>query len=332
MNPRIPKVDLHRHLDGNIRPATIWELAQLHQLSLPASSAEGLIPFCQIQDKTSDLLAFLAKLDCGVSVLANTDACHRIAYENVEDAHREGLDYVELRFSPYYMAQAHQLHIADVVEAVVQGCKDGERDFGVKVNLIGILSRTFGTDACSQELAGLIAHKSDITALDLAGDELGFPAPLFVEHFKQARDAGWHITVHAGEADGPQSIWNAIELLGAQRIGHGVAARHDEKLMAYLAEHAIGIEACPTSNYQTATVTDTANHPMKTFLDAGLAVTLNTDDPGVSAIDLAHEYRVAASVINLSKNELDAVQRNAVEQAFLSDSDKQQLFEKAASR
>ena len=148
----------------------------------------------------------------------------------------------------------------------------------------------------------------------------------------QARDAGWHITVHAGEADGPQSIWNAIELLGAQRIGHGVAARHDEKLMAYLAEHAIGIEACPTSNYQTATVTDTANHPMKTFLDAGLAVTLNTDDPGVSAIDLAHEYRVAASVINLSKNELDAVQRNAVEQAFLSDSDKQQLFEKAASR
>ena len=138
--------------------------------------------------------------------------------------------------------------------------------------------------------------------------------------------------MHAGEADGPQSIWNAIELLGAQRIGHGVAAWHDDKLMAYLAEHAIGIEACPTSNYQTATVTDTANHPLKTFLDAGLAVTLNTDDPGVSAIDLAHEYRVAASVINLTQNELDAVQRNAVEQAFLSDSDKQQLFEKAANR
>ncbi len=332
MNPRIPKVDLHRHLDGNIRPATIWELAQLHQLSLPATSVAGLIPYCQIQDKTSDLLAFLAKLDCGVSVLANTDACHRIAYENVEDAKKEGLDYVELRFSPFYMARAHQLSVADVVEAVVQGCKDGERDFGVKVNLIGILSRTFGTDACSQELAGLLAYKDHITALDLAGDELGFPAPLFTDHFNQARDAGWFVTVHAGEADGPQSIWNAIELLGAQRIGHGVAAQHDEKLMAYLAEHNIGIEACPTSNYQTATVVNTAEHPMKRFLDAGLAVTLNTDDPGVSAIDLAHEYRVAKSVIALTDIELDAIQRNAVEQAFLSASEKQALFTLAANR
>ncbi|TPV59877.1 adenosine deaminase [Aestuariibacter sp. GS-14] len=332
MNPRIPKVDLHRHLDGNIRPATIWELAQIHQLSLPASSAEGLIPFCQIQDKTSDLLAFLAKLDCGVSVLADYDACYRIAYENVEDANQEGLDYVELRFSPYYMAQTHRLTVARVVEAVVQGCKDGERDFGVKVNLIGILSRTFGTDACSQELAGLLAHQDNITALDLAGDELGFPAPLFVSHFKQARDAGWHITVHAGEADGPQSIWHAIELLGAQRIGHGVAAQQDPRLMRYLAEHNIGIEACPTSNYQTATVEDTANHPLKAFLDAGLAVTLNTDDPGVSAINLAHEFHVAKTVIKLSDTQLDSVQRNAVEQAFLTAAEKQQLFQTAALR
>ncbi|NVK58161.1 MAG: adenosine deaminase, partial [Alteromonadaceae bacterium] len=295
----LPAVDLHRHLDGNIRPETIWALAAKHNVELPAKNLEELLPLCQIQDKTADLLAFLAKLDYGISVLADVDACYQIAYENMQDAQQEGLDYVELRFSPYYMAQTHQLNIADVVAATVQGCADGERDFGVKHNLIGILSRTFGTDACTKELNGLLAHRDNIVALDLAGDELGYPAPLFVEHFKQARDAGWHITVHAGEADGPQSIWNAIELLGANRIGHGVAAREDKQLMAYLATHRIGIESCPTSNYQTATVVDTHNHPMKQFLEAGIEVTLNTDDPGVSALTLADEYKVAKEVIKL---------------------------------
>ncbi|GGF58347.1 adenosine deaminase [Alteromonas lipolytica] len=332
IDPNLPLVDIHRHLDGNIRPLTIWELAAQHNLALPANSLDELLPLCQIQDKTADLLAFLAKLDYGVSVLANPDACYRIAYENMQDASLSGLDYVELRFSPYYMAQHHGLNVADVVAAVVQGCADGERDFALKYNLIGILSRTFGTDACTQELAGLLAHKAHITALDLAGDELGYPAPIFVEHFKQARDAGWQITVHAGEADGPQSIWNAIELLGASRIGHGVAAQHDERLMQYLADQRIGIEACPTSNYQTATVIDTANHPLKRFLQAGIEVTLNTDDPGVSAIDISHEYRVAHEVIGLTVEQLRQVQMNGVHQAFISAAEKQRLLDGARAR
>lgn len=332
MDHSIPLVDIHRHLDGNIRPATIWSLAQEHNIALPANSLEALIPLAQIQDKTSDLLAFLQRLDYGVSVLANTQACHRIAYENMQDAASEGLDYVELRFSPYYMAQAHQLPLADVVAATVQGVKDGVKAFGVQANLIGILSRTFGAKACYEELQALLAHKDDVVALDLAGDELGFPAALFVEHFKEARDAGWKITVHAGEADGPESIWNAINLLGASRIGHGVAAKDDPKLMAYLAEHRIGIESCPTSNYQTATVADTAHHPMKLFLEQGIEVTLNTDDPGVSAITLEDEYRVAREVIGFSDLQLSTIQENGVKQAFLSDSEKQSLFNKAALR
>lgn len=329
MDPHLPKVDIHRHLDGNIRPQTIWSLAEKHGVKLPVSNIEALLPLCQIQDKTADLLAFLQKLDYGISVLADTDACYQIAYENMQDAANEGLDYVELRFSPFYMSQTHKLNIADVVAATIQGCTDGERDFGVKVNLIGILSRTFGTEACTQELNGLLVHKDKLVALDLAGDELGFPAPLFVEHFKQARDAGWKITVHAGEADGPQSIWNAIRLLGAERIGHGVAAKDDQALMNYLAEHKIGIESCPTSNYQTATVVDTENHPMKLFLDAGIEVTLNTDDPGVSAIDLAHEYQVARDVIKLSDQQLKQIQINGVNQSFLSVQEKTALFDAA---
>lgn len=332
INYQLPVVDLHRHLDGNIRPTTIWALAQEHGVTLPAANEAELCKIAQIQDKTSDLMAFLQRLDYGVSVLANDAACYRIAYENMQDAANEKLDYVELRFSPYYMGQAFKLPVADVVAAVIDGVRAGERDFGVKANLIGILSRTFGTEACWQELNGLLAHKDAITALDLAGNELAFPAPQFVEHFKQGRDAGWQITVHAGEADGPQSIWNAINLLGATRIGHGVAAKDDPALMEYLVKHSIGIESCPTSNYQTGTVTNTAQHPMKQFLDAGLAVTLNTDDPAVSAINLADEYRVAHDEVGLNVTQLAQIQRHGLQQAFLSNAEKQAILDAIQQR
>ncbi|RDV27333.1 adenosine deaminase [Alteromonas aestuariivivens] len=328
----LPLVDLHRHLDGNIRPSTIWSLAQLHGIALPVASESELAPLTQIQGRTSDLLAFLEKLDYGVSVLADAQACYRVAYENMQDASKEGLDYVELRFSPYYMGRKFDVPVAEVVEAVIAGVRDGEKAFGVKASLIGILSRTFGAQACWQELQGLLAHKGSIVALDLAGDELGFPAHLFEPHFKLARDAGWQITVHAGEADGPASIWKAIRELGATRIGHGVAAKNDPELIEYLVANDIGIESCPTSNYQTATVADTRHHPMKDFLQAGVAVTLNTDDPGVSAIDLAHEYQLAYDVIGLSAEQLTQIQRNGVHQAFISEAEKQSLFNGALQR
>ncbi|MBC3764398.1 adenosine deaminase [Neptunicella marina] len=321
-NPELPLVELHRHLDGNIRPQTIWELAQQHNIALPVHSLDELIPLTQIQTQTADLLAFLARLDYGVSVLADTDACYRVAYENMQDAKNQGLDYVELRFSPFYMARAFKLNLQAVIEAVYAGVKAGEHDTGVKVQLIGILSRTFGLQKCQVELDALLACRDKIIALDLAGDELGFPATLFESHFKLARDAGWHISVHAGEADGPQSIWDAINLLGAERIGHGVAAIHDQPLMQYMAQHKIAIEACPTSNYHTATVTDTANHPLKIFVEQGMCVTLSTDDPAVSNIDLAHEYNVAKQTIGLSDKQLNQIQLNALDAAFLSENEK----------
>lgn len=327
INTTLPLVDLHRHLDGNILPDTIWKLANKNGIQLPAASLEELIPLTQIQDQTSDLLAFLQKLDYGVSVLASTEDCHLVAYENMLDAQRQGLDYVELRFSPYYMSMNHNLNMADVVEAVIDGVRSGEKDTGVKANMIGILSRTFGAQTCMAELESLLAHKDKISALDLAGDEINYPAELYKEHFFKGRDAGWQITVHAGEADGPQSIWNAIEMLGACRIGHGVAATRDPKLMEYMAKHKIAVESCPTSNYQTATIASVKESPMPVFLDNDLLVSLNTDDPAVSNIDLPHEYDVAHKVIGLSEETLSQVQRNGVESAFLSDSEKKALYD-----
>ena len=254
----LPLTDIHRHLDGNIRAQTILDLGREFNIALPASTLDTLRPHVQVTSLEPDLVSFLAKLDWGVKVLASLEACRRVAYENVEDAARNGLHYVELRFSPRYMAMTHQLPVDGVVEAVIAGVREGSRDFQVDARLIGILSRTFGEAACQEELAALLAHREGITALDLAGDELGFPGALFLNHFNQARDAGWHITVHAGEAAGPESIWQAIRELGAERIGHGVKAVEDPALMDYLAEHQIGIESCLTSNVQTSTVASLA--------------------------------------------------------------------------
>lgn len=326
INTSIPLVDLHRHLDGNVRVNTIWELGHQHGIALPADSLETLAPFVQIQGKETSLVAFLKKLDWMVAVLADLDAVKRVAYENVADAALSGLDYAELRFSPYYMAMNHKLPIEGVVEAVIDGVKAGLKDYQVKINLIGIMSRSFGQAACSQELEGLLAHKQHLVAMDLAGDELGFPGELFNEHFKRVRDAGLAITAHAGEAAGSQSMWQAIQELGATRIGHGVNAIHDPKLMEYLAKHRIGIESCPTSNLHTSTVSSYSEHPFRTFMDAGVLISLNTDDPGVSAIDIKHEYRIAKSELGLSDAELAQVQRNGVEMAFLSESERKALY------
>lgn len=324
----LPLTDIHRHLDGNIRAQTILELGRQHNIALPADSLDALRPHVQVTSLEPDLVSFLSKLDWGVKVLADLDACRRVAYENIEDAARNGIDYVELRFSPRYMAMAHNLPVAGVVEAVIAGVQEGCQDFPVKANLIGIMSRTFGEAACEQELNALLAHRDGITALDLAGDELGFPGSLFLNHFNRARDAGWRITVHAGEAAGPESIWQAIRELGAERIGHGVKAVEDPALMDFLVEQRIGIESCLTSNIQTSTVAELARHPLKTFLEHGVLASLNTDDPAVQGVDLIHEYEVAAPAAGLTAAQIRQAQINGLEIAFLSAQEKQALIKK----
>lgn len=322
IDSRLPLTDIHRHLDGNIRAQTILDLGRQFNLTLPASEIDALRPHVQVMETAPDLVSFLQKLDWGVKVLGDLDACRRVAQENVEDAARAGLHYTELRFSPYYMAMTHKLPVAGVVEAVIEGIRRGRQNHDIDVRLIGILSRTFGEEACLQELDGLLAHRDDITALDLAGDELGFPGSLFLSHFNKARDAGWRITVHAGEAAGPESIWQAIRELGAERIGHGVKAAEDTELMDFLAKHQIGVESCLTSNIQTSTVSSLENHPLAVFLRHGVLASINTDDPAVQGIEIEHEYRVAAPAAGLTMAEIRQAQENGLTMAFLSDAEK----------
>jgi adenosine deaminase len=316
-----PRIDLHRHLEGSIRPQTVLELGAHHGLPLPRD-LETLRPLVQVEENTPDLMAFIGRIELAASALANLDCCAQVAYECVEDAHEDGIAYLELRFSPLFMAVQHSLNPVAVVEAVADGVGRGARDFGVRTNLIGILSRTYGPVAAMRELGALLAHRDALVALDLAGDEAHWPGELFLDHFRRGRDAGWRITVHAGEAAGPKSIWQAIIELGAERIGHGLRAAKDPLLLDYLAERGVGLEMSLTSNVQTSSVRDYTSHPLRGYLERGIRATINTDDPAISGITLSHELEVAAPAAGLTPEQIQQAQENALAIAFLSQEEK----------
>jgi len=332
INPKLPLIDLHRHLDGNVRLSTIIDLAMRHSIKLPAWDVESLRAHVQVDDPAEGVMEFIAKFKWMTEILVDQNACYRVAFENVEDAFNEGLDYVELRFSPKFMADTHKLDIGGVVEAVCDGVRTGTREYGIFVNLIGIISRTYGVQQAWDELNALLYYADYLVAIDLAGDEANQPGDLFVEHFKHVRDKGLQVTVHAGESDGPNSIWQAINELGAVRIGHAVKAIESPELMDYMQLRGIGIESNLTSNVQTKTVRDYASHPIRKFIEKGILTNLNTDDPGISGIDLRYEYEVAAPAAGLSIGMIEQTQKNALKMAFLESDVKHHLMQVAEKR
>jgi adenosine deaminase len=286
----------------------------------------------QIVENEPSLVAFLKKLDWGVAVLADYDACRRVAYENVEDLLRAGIDYAELRFSPAYMAMTHKLHPQGVVEAIIDGVAAGSRDFGIKTNLIGIMSRTFGTEQCKQELDACLAHRDRLVAIDLAGDELGFPGELFTDHFRRVQDAGMRVTVHAGEAAGPESMWQAIRELGAERIGHGVKGHpgsgpdglsgrtpHRHRVLPHL----------QPPDHHGGESGRSPDPPVPGRRRAGLPQYRRS---GGGGIDLPHEYEVAAPAAGMTVSEIRTAQQNGLTLAFLSEAEKAELSARAAQR
>ena len=326
IDPRLPLIDLHRHLDGSIRLETVLEVALEQGIELPAYDLETLRPHVVVDGKAAGLMDFIGRFRWLTAILHDLETCRRVAYENVLDAQGEGIDYLELRFSPWFMAETHGLDPAGVVEAVADGVVAAERDTGVRAQIIGIMSRTYDTDTCHRELDALLAHRDHLVAVDLAGDEMKFPAPLFIEHFQRARAAGLQVTVHAGEVDGPPSVWAAVRDLGAVRIGHGIHSLEDPALVEFLAERRIGLELAITSNIQTGIVDEYSDHPAKRILEAGIVANLNTDDPAVSGIDLHHEFEVAAPRAGLTPSQTRQAQVNALEMAFLSEQEKRDLL------
>lgn len=321
-----PLVELHRHLDGNVRIATILDLARQHRIDLPAWTVEELRPHVQVTEPEPSLLAFIGKFDVVRRAFVDYAAIRRIVRENLEDAAAEGIDSIELRFSPYFMGEEHGLDTAGVVEAACDALEEGRGTIPVRAKLIVIISRHYGPEIGRIELSAAIRSRDrGVVALDLAGDEANFPGDLFVRHFAAARDAGLRTIAHAGEARGAESVRQAVLELGAERIGHGIRCLEDEAVVDLLAKRRIPLEVCPTSNLQTSTVASYRDHPLPTLLARGLAVTLNSDDPGISGIDLTHEYRIAASELGLSESQIHRLQANAVEAAFLTPEERRTL-------
>jgi adenosine deaminase len=322
-----PLVELHRHLDGNVRLSTVLDLARRHGLELPAWTEEELRPHVEVSGRVPDLLAFIARFELLRRVMADLSAVRRIARENVEDAAREGIDAIELRFSPYFMAEPHGLDPLAVAEAVCEAVAEAAARLPVQVRLLVIVSRQYGPEIGWIEVeAARRCRDLGVVGLDLAGDERNFPGALFVAHFRRARDAGLHRVAHAGEAAGAASVRQAVLELGAERIGHGIRAREDPAVLDLLAERGIALEVCPTSNLHTTTVASYREHPLPELLRRGLLVTLNTDDPSISGIDLAHEYRVARDEMGLGEDELRRLQENALAAAFLSAAERRRLL------
>jgi len=322
-----PLVELHRHLDGNVRTATVLDLARQHGIELPAWTVEELTPYVQITEREPSLVHFIAKFALLRRVMADYDAVRRIVRENLEDAAREGIDFIELRFSPYFMGEEHGLDTFGVVEAACDALEEGRGTIPVKAKLIGIISRHYGPEIGRIELAAAIrGRERGVVALDLAGDEANFPGDLFVRHFQEAREAGLHVIAHAGEAAGAASVRQAVLELGAERIGHGIRAIEDPAVLDLLMERGIPLEVCPTSNLHTSTVRDYASHPLPALLRRGIRCTLNSDDPSISGIDLTHEYRVASEELGLSEAEIRRMQETALEAAFLTPEERAELF------
>jgi len=329
--PDVPLVDLHRHLDGNVRLTTILDIARQHGIPLPAGDVEGLRPYAQVHGVVPSLVDFLLKFDLLKEIFVDAEAIERIAYENLEDAVAEGIDYIELRFSPAFMGERHSLAPRDVTGAICAGLRAARGRLPIQAQLIVIMSRHLGEERCWEELEAALAYQDQgVVAVDLAGDEANFPGERFRRHFERARAAGFRITVHAGEAAGPASVRQAIEELGAERLGHAVHAIEDMAVLDLIAARGIAIESCPTSNVQTSTIPNYAAHPLPAFLQRGLRVTLASDDPGISAIDLAHEYRVARDKLGLTRDELRRMQANGVAAAFLSDAERAELWRRKA--
>lgn len=275
-------------------------------------------------DKT--LLDFLKKFDTLALLFQNKDAIKELTYKVIEEANADNLRYLELRFAPHYMQSKSKLTADEIVDAVLDGIKDAKSDFpDIRVEPMLIAVRHLPPEKV-KEIVDLDIKKG-IGSIDLASDELHFPPELFCREFKEAKDKGLDITIHAGEARGADSVKSAISC-GAGRIGHGVRIIEDPVFMDEVKRLGIPLEICPTSNVQTGAVPALKDHPIRKFYDSGLNVTVNTDDPGVSGIDLSHEYLLLMKEFGFSMEDLEKIILNGVFAAFLPPDEKEELKKK----
>ena len=325
---RLPKAELHVHLDGSLRPETMVELARKAKVALPSYEPEPLRRFMLVDD-AANLQDYLDRFDLTIPLLQTPEAVERVAYEMVEDAARDNVRYLEVRYCPH-LSQRQGMTLDEVMQAELRGLARGERDFGVVARVINCSLRHYDP-AVSIEIAECSVAFRDrgVVAFDLAGGEAGRPPGNHRAAFDLAAAGLLGVTVHAGEAAGAQSIADAVHLCHANRIGHGTRLYESPDLQSYIRDRRILIEANITSNVQTRAVPRAAEHPVRGYFDAGLNVTLCTDGWLMAGVSLSDEYWLAHTQLDFNRPEIDRMILNAFEGAFLPWPERLELLSRA---
>lgn len=313
----LPKIELHRHLEGSVRLDTALELARRAGVDLPAHSPEALRGALQVLAPMDSLEQVLSVFGYIGRLFVDTDAVERLAYEAVIDAADDGVVLLELRFSPDYMAGAAGLRWDAMTEAVQAGVARARAERDIEVGLIGIVSRSLGVDSARRTVEWARRWRDALVGFDLADDEVGWPSHLFTEVLAPVHELGLGLTVHTGEACGPSYVWDTLRALRPARLGHGVAVAADPDLVAAVRDAGVAIEVCPTSNHRTRAVPSLAAHPAHALFAAGVRISINTDDPGLFDLTPTGELEVARAHMGFSAAELLTVQRQALDASFL---------------
>ena len=335
----LPKVELHRHLDGSIRQETIIDITRTHKLDIDISDPVLLKKNSTVTSPMHDLAAVLGVFDIIQKVSCSYDAIRRITFENVEDAYYDGIKLIELRFSPAFIALNKDIKHDEIIEGVLDGLSAGMDKYGIQAGLIGIVSRTLDYDTNKSGISDLIGylergvHRSAdrIVGFDLADRENTSDPEDFLELVNMARAAGLGITVHSGEDTGPEGVLRTLDVLAPDRIGHGVNAWKDQDVVEQLRQRDVLLELCPTSNWLTRCVESVEKHPLPHFYQAGIKTCINSDDPQLMDIDLTHEYELAKKHYGFSLDDFRTMNLMALEKSFLPEEITQAVSRKSFS-
>ena len=325
----LPKIDLHRHLEGSLRLESLLEIARQHHLNVPSTDLEALRPFVQVTNDPATHEAFLGKFEVLRHFYRSPELIRRLVYEAVADAALDNVKYLELRFSPQALCRVRGFSLAEATDWVIDSVSQAEADFDIQVGLIVTLVRHDPVPQARQvaEIAFERAGKG-IVGLDLAGDEVKFPSRPFTPLFKEAKEVGLGITVHAGEWASAYGVREAVLDLFADRIGHGVRTLENSVILQLVRERQIAFEVCLTSNLQTGVVHQMNHHPLVDMLDVGLNATINTDDPSISNLTLTDEYEIALQKLQIGFPMLRQTIITAANAAFLPLAGRQALVHK----
>ncbi len=318
----LPKVELHRHLEGSIPVPLTLAWSKKYHLPLPPSEPEK-----NIQVKTPmPLPKVLERLFYQQRCFQDRESVETLTYEVLKDIALDNIKLIELRFSPGFMAEPKNLPFDMIMEATLSAKERAEKDFNMEVGFILISSRDLGNDICEETVDLAIRWKKEIVGIDLAGDETNFPPELFEKPFQRAHKEGLFITAHSGEVSHPSHITTSIQKLKASRIGHGVQAIQDPTVIQYLVKHKIPLELCPTSNFMTKAIPHIKEHPLKKFMELGVEVTINSDDPTLFGTTLTQEYEICMQSLGFSLEEIQKTILTSFRHSFLSDEKKKRAW------